>query len=302
MRFRSSLGSFSRALIPSLLLAACAGGSDVAENDSVDGDGTIVDPTIDYSLRRGCGTLDLSPDERSAIDDLVQAHGLQRSASALASRTVNVYVHRIHASDGSGGVVTDKQVADQLDVLNAAYAGFASFTLAGVDDSNNDRWYTTTGGGSERQMKSSLRKGSADDLNIYFNNMGKNLLGWATFPSSYSQQPLLDGVVILYTSVPGGSAAPYNLGDTATHEVGHWFGLYHTFQGGCTGSGDSVSDTEPEASAAFGCPAGRDTCSGGGPDPIYNFMDYTDDACMDNFTNGQFNRAIDLWALYRAGK
>src|SRR5690606_38846720 len=150
--------------------------------------------------------------------------------------TINVYVHSIHASNGSGGLPTGslsnppKAVADQLAVLNDAYApAGVSFQLAGYQDVNNDAWYTTSGGSSETAMKSELRQGSADDLNMYFNNMGGGLLGWATFPSSYASNPSYDGVVVLYSSLPGGSADPYNEGDTATHEVGHWMGLYHTF-------------------------------------------------------------------------
>jgi hypothetical protein len=224
-----------------------------------------------------------------------------------AAGPVNVYFHVVRNGAGTAGDVSDAQINDQIAVLNSAFAaaGF-SFNLVSTDRTNNSTWYTAgPGSAAEAQMKNALRQGSADDLNIYTNNPSGGLLGWATFPWRYASKPKDDGVVVLYSSLPGGSAAPYNLGDTATHEVGHWQGLYHTFQGGCSRNGDFVSDTAAERSPAYGCPVGRDSCSNRkypGADPIHNFMDYTDDSCMFEFTAGQGTRMDAMWTTYRQGK
>ena len=197
----------------------------------------------------------------------------------------------------------------QINVLNAAYRVWGwSFNLVSTDRTTNAEWYTAgPGSPGERQMKAALRRGTADDLNIYSSNPGGGLLGWATFPSDYSRAPLAGRRRRSCSHrCRAVQPSPYNEGDTATHEVGHWMGLYHTFQGGCNDrKGDLVSDTPAERSPAFGCPVGRDSCSQKrfpGLDPIENFMDYTDDACMDRFSTGQDDRMDAKFATYRLGR
>ncbi len=204
-------------------------------------------------------------------------------------------------------------IAAQMEVLNDSFSGETAsgaadtpfrFDLTQITWSVNAEWYTVVPGkgGVERDMKRSLYSGDARTLHVYAANIGGGLLGWAYFPKGYNHgRDFIDGVVILDESMPGGTAGKYALGDTLTHEVGHWLMLEHTFAHGCSASGDWVTDTPAEANPQFDCPVGADTCTDPGLDPITNFMDYTQDSCMNMFTPGQADRMSDAWLQFRAG-
>ncbi|MFZ5439285.1 MAG: pre-peptidase C-terminal domain-containing protein, partial [Myxococcota bacterium] len=289
-------------IVAALVLSGC-GVSGVAEVNGEEPErDSNTDQTITVQVQpgRGCATHTVSEAMRQQISQRLAALSV---AEISTPRPLQTWVHVINTGTSeSQGNVSQAAIDSQINVLNQSYASSGwSFVLAGVDRTTNSTWYTvqpdTT---AERNMKTALRKGGPDTLNIYLANIGGGLLGWATFPSDYAADPLMDGVVVLTSSLPGGSATNYNLGLTMTHEVGHWLGLYHTFQGGCAAPGDEVSDTPPEASATSGCPASKDTCSGGGVDPIHNYMDYSYDSCMNEFSSGQLTRVNQMMASYRA--
>jgi hypothetical protein len=232
-----------------------------------------------------------------------------KAAVAAAAITIPVTVHVIQEnSTRAGGNIPDSLITRQIAVLNDSFNGGSvggagtafGFTLTRINRVINPAWYPIIyGSNAERQMKAALREGGKGTLNIYLGELSDDLLGWTTFPERTLKT--IDGVVALNESLPGGNADPYDGGDTATHEVGHWLGLYHTFQGGCGGQGDHVADTPAERSPAFECPVGRDSCANRpGLDPIRNFMDYTEDECMFEFTPGQATRMLDQWNAFRA--
>lgn len=269
-------------------------------------------PALAESGRDRCGTGKLDDREMAQVDfDIRQLQS--RGGGGPAAIEVPVWFHVINLGPGlENGDVPDSMIREQVRVLNESYAGRTGgavtpfrFQLAGITRTTNAEWFFMgIQSQAERRAKEALRVGGPETLNIY-TTAGGGYLGWATFPSSYKAQPEMDGVVVYYASLPGGGCCPprvYDEGDTATHEAGHWLGLYHTFQNGCTPNNDYVDDTPAERSPAFGCPVGRDTCTGDrfpGLDPIFNFMDYTEDSCMDQFTAEQSGRAEAAFVLYR---
>ncbi|KAF7325875.1 Metalloprotease [Mycena kentingensis (nom. inval.)] len=235
----------------------------------------------------------------------------QPSSTPIAN--INVFWHKIVdcTRTSKNGDIAETQIVSQIDVLNADYRGMFTFKLASIDRTCNTTQFNEAGpeNAQQTEMKTkdtSARKGSKHDLNVWTvgfdSGDAAGLLGYATFPASYATDPSDDGVVLLYSTLPGGSTTNYDQGKTLTHETGHWLGLYHTFQGGCSDTtGDYVKDTPAEASPASGCQTGRDTCPNlPGKDPVSNYMDYSDDSCSTLFTSGQAERMKMQWGAFRA--
>jgi len=281
-----------------LVVAACGG-----DGQSVSGPNNDQGPEY-------CGTPTPSANEIASVESLLATVPATRAAGDV---TIPVYVHVITMDDGSLDVA-DATITEQIRIMNEAFAGLQApggyktkfkFQFVSTDRTANSAWCTSArDSADEVAMKTALRRGSADDLNLYIRDLPPGLGGYGGFPWWYPGAPHMDGPTIDYTGVVGYSSSA--LGDLAVHEVGHWLGLYHTFQGGCEKNNDYVSDTPAQAGPTWGCPAGNvDTCTGNrfpGYDPTMNFMDYTANACQYQFTKAQSSRMDSMWATYRAGK
>ena len=251
-----------------------------------------------------CGFENPSAAERITIEanlrKYLDSHRTLVQGATIADTVIPVHFHVITTNSGAGDV-SDDRITAQLATMNAAYAGSGfQFSLEGTTRVKNTTWYNGCDKSSiERSIRKALAVDPAHTFNVYSCGLGGGLLGRATFPSYYPENSFMHGVVVLNASINGGSANHYNQGDTLVHEAGHYLGLYHTFQGGCSAPGDSVDDTPYEASPASGCPVGRDTCASAGLDPVDNFMDYTYDTCMNTFSPLQRTRAQAQVATYR---
>ncbi len=255
---------------------------------------------------------------------------IQREIKKIKDKTGNVkiipvVVHVIH--DGGTSNISDAQIQSQIDVLNEDFRKMIG-TLGygdGVDTEiefclakKNPIGKCTNGivrinsslSNHQTYQRSLLKDLSSWDnlryLNIYVVkniNNGSGTLGYSSFPGGPDNE---DGIVVRHDFFGKVGTALGSLGRTTTHEIGHWFGLYHTFNGGCgtdiCTDGDLVCDTPPAANPNFGCPT-INSCSIDSPDvidQIQNYMDYSDDNCKSMFSDGQKQRMIATLTSFRS--
>lgn len=280
---------------------------------------TFVDPATNQTIRhfdcdvnRGKASAHFNETTKFLLRNTRRPNSLQaisRRQSVSPTITINTYFHVLQ-STAKAGLITPDMATQQAAALNKAYNSIGvSFTLVNTSFTTNDA-YAVGDGTAMDDAKKALRAGTYKDLNLYFHSdLTGGILGTCTLPSEVTAQTLpsqyyTDGCNINANTMPGGSMTGYNLGMTAVHETGHWLGLLHTFEGyACTGDGDMIADTPMQSTSTDGCPSkpAKDSCpSTTGVDPIHNYMDYSSDACYENFTPGQVSRIQTLWNTYRS--
>jgi hypothetical protein len=286
--------------------------------------------TQSFAQQRECAAMDVlmeqinqDPERQAALDAIethTQNYISQNSGSSRAAIiTIPVVVHVVYNTSTEN--ISDAQVLSQIQILNEDFRRTNSdadgtwsqaadteieFCLATVDPSGNSttgitRTFTSrTSFGTNDDMKRNSTGGkdawpAGDYLNMWVCDISGGILGYAQFPGGPAAT---DGVVMDYQYFGniGTATAPFDLGRTATHEVGHWLNLRHIWGDGPCGTDDFVSDTPTSDNPNYGCAVGHVSCSS--TDMVQNYMDYSDDGCMNLFTAGQTAR---MRALFDAG-
>ncbi|WP_237702592.1 GEVED domain-containing protein [Bizionia argentinensis] len=283
---------------------------------------------VGFAQERNCATMDNLEHRKNEDPGLEQrmsqieaytqnkVKSLEQNKITGSIVTIPVVVHVIYSNSNEN--ISEAQILSQIQVLNDDFRRLNSdanntwsqaadtqiqFCMATVDPNGNPtngitrKSSSKTSWGTSDAMKKSSQGGvnpwnTSQYLNMWVCNIGGGILGYAQFPGGNAAT---DGVVMgpsYFGSKNGGSgfylSAPFNLGRTTTHEVGHFFNLRHIWgDGGCSVD-DYVTDTPTSGGANYGCATGAVSC--GTVDMVQNYMDYSDDGCMNLFTQGQKNR------------
>ena len=264
----------------------------------------ITSSLFSQNFQSRCGTPDPSQEEIEFVNQQIQPY-YENISRTPDDDPVHIQVawHVITSSTGEG-YLSDSQIHDAVDILNQAYNELFNFyfTVGVITRHENDDWFNfevdenASQGFDEAQMRSQTYTDPVHYYNIWSvltnpNPDGSITVGWNYFPFNSAEGSHWQGTTINYTGIWGG---------ILPHEAGHYFGLFHTFQGGCTG-GDDVDDTPAMASdAIYSCDQTQDSCPDiEGLDPVTNFMNYSN--CQNTFTPGQAERAYFITETYHPG-
>jgi hypothetical protein len=313
---------FSYLTVGSLMLGACTENGIIEKNNDLD--------LITTVASRECGSMEVlesqmiaNPGLRSKMDyieDFTKKAIETRSFARLVNGKIEIPVVVNVLYNTSAENISDAQIQSQIDVLNEDYNATnadvtktpsifqgvvadvdINFVLVAVNRKYSGKKSWMTNDDMKRTSKGGIDPTSPEThLNMWVVNkmssQGRTILGYAQFPGG---NPATDGVVIGHNFFGrvGRLSAPFNLGRTATHEVGHWMNLRHIW-GDATCGNDFVADTPLHNTANYGCPAAghTSTCSGNPVEMTMNYMDYTDDACMYMFSQGQKDRMMAIFS------
>jgi hypothetical protein len=249
-----------------------------------------------------CGT----PEPTAADLKMLRSLSLEGPKALPHPISIPVAMHVI--TSGRTGKVSKQVIDVMISNLNWAFGGSGvSFYLYKLDYKNNKGWYKSCAYASanENKMKKALAVDPRYVLNIYTCIIGGTsagaIAGYARFPWWHPESHYLHGVVLDPRALPTGAGFPGydHYGLTAGHEVGHYLGLFHTFEGGCGGEGDFIADTPAQREPSHQCHTAVDTCSQPGFDDLTNFMNYADDFCRNHFTPGQVDWMSQIVSDFR---
>jgi len=258
-----------------------------------------------------CSTVSPPTDKRDWF-----ASFRERSSLAPRSKTAKPIPIAFHViTDGRNGKLTAQQIAVLIENLNWAFRDTSlRFSLYKVNTIKNRSWYNNCvfNAGNQSKLRKRLAKDTRYYINVYSCHLGlPNFYGISTFPPGYPipgnpGATYMQGIAIDPITVGGSELFQYGL--AVSHEIGHYLGLFHTFesafnpgQTACADPGDYVTDTPTQAVHTLGaCPLGLDSCPAlPGSDDIPNFMNYATDACWDHFTPEQAQFMLEALQEFR---